>query len=97
LADAYNTKLLAPDPNRDIRSFRIALSVPAGAKRGRGRGAFIDSVLDTLDTFYGEVVQHIKPWAAAPPKLREADRTENVPTELVSTDLSSQDGPETAD
>lgn len=98
LADVReDPKLLAPDPNRDIRSFRIALSVPAGSKRGRGRGAFIDSVLDTLDTFYGEVVQHIKPWAAAPPKLREADRTEDVPDELVSTDLSSQDGPEDAD
>lgn len=98
LADVReDPKLLAPDPNRDIRSFRIALSVPAGSKRGRGRGAFIDSVLDTLDTFYGEVVQHIKPWAAAPPKLREADRTADVPDELVSTDLSSQDGPEDAD
>lgn len=90
-------KLLVTDPNRDIKSFRIALSVPAGSKRGRGRGAFIDSVLDTLDTFYGEVVQHIKPWAAAPPKLREADRTADVPDVLVSTDLSSQDGPEDAD
>lgn len=90
-------KLLVTDPNRDIRSFRVALSVPAGSKRGRGRGAFIDSVLDTLDTFYGEVVQHIKPWAAAPPRLREADRTADVSDELVSTDLSSQDGPEDAD
>jgi hypothetical protein len=98
LADVReDPKLLAPDPNRDIRSFRIALSVPAGSKRGRGRGAFIDSVLDTLDTFYGEVVQHLKPWAAAPPKLREADRAADVPGQLVSTDLSSQDGPEDAD
>ncbi|MCW2787923.1 MAG: stress response protein [Aeromicrobium sp.] len=97
LADVReNPKLLAPDPTRDIRSFRIALSVPAGSKRGRGRGAFIDSVLDTLDTFYGEVVQHIKPWTAAPPRLREADRGEDVAAELVSTDLSSQDGPELA-
>ncbi|AWB91914.1 stress response protein [Aeromicrobium chenweiae] len=98
LADVReDPKLLVTDPNRDIRSFRIALSVPGGSKRGRGRGAFIDSVLDTLDTFYGEVVQHIKPWAAAPPKLREADRTADVSNELVSTDLSSQDGPEDAD
>lgn len=89
-------KLLVSDPNRDIKSFRIALSVPAGSKRGRGRGAFIDSVLDTLDDFYGEVVQHIKPWAAAPPKLREVERNEDVSPDLVSTDLSSQDGPEPA-
>ena len=89
-------KLLVSDPNRDIKSFRIALSVPAGSKRGRGRGAFIDSVLDTLDDFYGEVVQHIQPWAAAPPKLREVERNEDVSPDLVSTDLSSQDGPEPA-
>lgn len=86
-------KLLAPDPTKEIKSFRIALTVTAGSKRGRGRGAFIDSVLDTLDDFYGEVVQHIKPWSAAPPKLREADKVEDIPAELVSTGLSSQDGP----
>lgn len=89
-------KLLAPDPSKDIKTFRIALSVPAGGKRGRGKGSFIDSVLDTLDTFYGDVVQHIKPWAASPPKLRTVEMPEDVPEELVSTDLSSQDGPEAA-
>jgi len=89
-------KLLVRDPSKEIKLFRIALSVSAGSKRGRGRGAFIDSVLETLDAFYGEVVQHIKPWAAAPPKLREAEKVEDVPVELVSTALSSQDGPEGA-
>ncbi len=89
-------KLLAPDPSKDIRSFRVSLSVPSGTKRGRGRGAFIDSVLDTLDTFYREIVQHIKPWAAAPPKLRENDQPEPVAEPLISTSLSSQDGPEAA-
>lgn len=87
-------KLLIADPTKDIKSFRVALSVPAGSKRGRGPGSFIDTVLNTLDTFYGEVVQQIKPWAAAPPKLREAEIPKSVPEELVSTALSSQDGPE---
>lgn len=87
-------KLLAPDPLREIRSFRVSLSMPSGTKRGRGNGAFIDSVLNTLDTFYGEIVQHIKPWAAAPPKLRETEQPEPVPEPLISTALSSQDGPE---
>ena len=91
-----DAKLLAPDPSKDIRSFRVALSVPSGSKRGRGNGAFIDSVLNTLDAFYGEVVQHIKPWSAAPPKLREAETPEQVPEPLISTALSSQDGPETS-
>lgn len=88
-------KLLVGDPLKEIKSFRVALVLPSGNKRGRGRGAFIDSVLDTLDAFYGEVVQHMKPWAATPPKLREADKTEDVAANLISTALSSQDGPET--
>jgi len=66
-----------------------------GVKRGTGRGAFIDSVLDLVDTFYGDVVQHLKAWAAVPPKMRDA--VPPVPAEppvLTSTALSSQDGPE---
>jgi hypothetical protein len=87
-------KLLAPDASKDIRSFRIALSMPLGAKRGRGNGAFIDSILNTLDLFYGDVVQHLKPWSAAPPKLRDSDVKDVEPPALASTALSSQDGPE---
>ncbi len=90
-----NSKILVGDPSKEIKSFRVALALPSGAKRGRGRGAFIDSVLDTLDAFYGEAVQHIKPWSATPPKLRDVDKTEDVTPALISTALSSQDGPET--
>jgi hypothetical protein len=89
-----DAKVLVPESGRDIRAFRITLSAPLGAKRGRGRGAFIDSVLNNLDTFYGDVVQHVKPWTATPPKLREAEIPIEVPAVLVSTALSSQDGPE---
>jgi hypothetical protein len=28
-------------------------------------------VLTAVDKFYGEVVQHIKPWAPAPPRVRD--------------------------
>ena len=48
------------------------MSGPMGIKRGTGRGAFIDSVLDLVDAFYGDVLQHLKAWSAAPPKMREA-------------------------
>ena len=30
-------------------------------------------MLTAVDTFYSEVVQHIKPWAAAPPKVKESE------------------------
>lgn len=89
---------LVTDPTRELRSFRVAQSATMGSKRGRGRGAFIDSVLDGIDTFYAEVLGDVKAWSAAPPRLRQ--ETEAVPeplptSSLSSTDISSQDGPET--
>ncbi len=87
--------VLVLDPAKDIRSFRIAYTMPMGAKGGRGRGTFIDSMLDILDSFYGDVVQHLKAWTAAPPKMRETEPVPaGVPETLVSTALSSQDGVE---
>ncbi|WP_246464928.1 hypothetical protein [Ruania alkalisoli] len=82
--------VLVIDPKKEIRSFRIAYSAPMGTKVARGRGSFIDSVLDLLDTFYADVVQHLKSWSAPPPRLREAE-SEPEPA-LSSTALSSQDG-----
>jgi hypothetical protein len=86
-------KLIA-DPTKDLRVFRVALSSSLGSKRGRGRGSFIDSVLDAVDAFYGEVLQYLKAWSAAPPKLREEPEPPTRPVALVSTALSSQDGAE---
>lgn len=90
-------KILVTDPSRELKSFTVSLSVPLGAKRGRGRGAFIDSVLDSLDDFYGDVVQHLKPWSATPPKLRDAAAVRVETDESSSTAYSSQDGPVTDD
>ena len=93
-----NPALLVDDPKREIRTFRLTLSGPMGTKRGQGRGSFVTSVLDLLDGFYGEVIQGVKPWAGAPPKLRSATPEPPepvVPAALASTSLSSQDGPET--
>jgi hypothetical protein len=93
-----NPAALLADPKKELRAFRVALTVPVGSKRGRGRGSFIDSVVDALNTFYPDVVQHLKAWSAAPPKMREPVE---LPTEaqpaLVSTSLSSQDGSEPSD
>ncbi len=86
--------ILVQDPKKDLRSFRLALTSPLGTKRGRGRGAAIDSVLDAVDTFYGEVLQNLKAWTTAPPRMREATGLPDAPPILVSTALSSQDGVE---
>jgi hypothetical protein len=89
-----NPAVLAPDREKELRSFRVALTSPLGTKRGRGRGSFIDSVREAVDAFYGEVLQYIKAWTAAPPRLRETPEPPSPPAALSSTSLSSQDGPE---
>lgn len=89
--------LLVSDPKRELRSFRVAHTATLGAKRGRGRGSFIDSVLDEIQSFYGDVLQHLKAWSAAPPRMRELNSEEVEPPPLASTALSSQDGAEASD
>lgn len=90
---------LVVDTGKEIRSFRLALISNLGSKRGRGRGSFIDSVLCATDAFYAEVLQFLKAWSAAPPKLRQTgpvppDAEPTTPASLSSTELSSQDGAE---
>ena len=95
-----NSACLVADPNKELRSFRIATISNLGPKRGRGRGAFIDSVLSAVDTYYSDVLGSLRAWSAAPPKLRAAhpsgsDVDNSVSADLVSTDFSSQDEPTT--
>ncbi|MFI6102300.1 hypothetical protein ACIA8G_42685 [Lentzea sp. NPDC051213] len=92
-----NPALLIADPQKEIRGFRVEISAPMGAKRGTGRSSFIDSVLNAVSSFYEEIVQNLKPWAATPPKIRAETAfvpPADVPVALVSTAPSSQDGPE---
>ncbi len=66
-----NPALLLADPKKELRSFRVALSSKLGSKRGSDRGSFIKSVLDAVDRFYADVLQELKAWTAAPPRLRD--------------------------
>lgn len=86
--------LLVADTKRELRAFRIASTVAAATKRGRGQGSFIDSVLSAIDSFYGDVLQHLKAWSAAPPRLREPLDPGPTQSALDSNAQSSQDGPE---
>lgn len=88
--------LLVTDPSKELRSFRVARVSAMGAKRGRGRGSFIDSLIDAVNAFYSEVLQYLKAWAAPPPKMRQLDETELEQPSVASTALSSQDGGEQA-
>lgn len=80
--------LLAGDRTKEIKSFRIALVQPMGIKRGRGSGTYIDSVVEAVDLFYGEVVQNLKSWRPRPPRMREPV---GVKDDFDSPGLSSQD------
>lgn len=89
-------RCLVDEQRRELRTFRLTLPGPMGPKRGAGRGSFVQSVLDLLDTFYGSTVQVLKPWAAAPRKLPTTPENEPVTTPASAssalTSLSSQDG-----
>ena len=64
-------KILVDDPKRELRAFTVSLTANVGTKRGQGKGSFVSSVVSTIDRFYAEVVQHIKPWTQAPPKVKD--------------------------
>jgi len=64
--------LLYPDGGREIREFRLSLSGNMGLKRDSGRGSFVESVIATTKDFYSAVLQNLRPWKAAPPKLPQA-------------------------
>ena len=38
----------------------------------------MNSVLAAVDAFYAEVVQHIKPWAPAPPKVKDDETASSI-------------------
>jgi hypothetical protein len=64
-------QLLIADAKKEIRTFAVARTQAMGSKRKAGRGSFIDSVIAAVDTFYGEVMQNLKPWTPPAPKLRQ--------------------------
>jgi hypothetical protein len=66
-------KSLLDETGTELRSFTLSLSTNAGPARGQGHGSFVNSVLTAVENFYTDVVQHIKPWNPAPPKVREGE------------------------
>jgi hypothetical protein len=66
-----NQSLLIPVDDRELVSFSVSLIRPMGLKRAVGKRSFIDSVLETFDDFYGDVVQHLQEWQPAAPKLQK--------------------------
>ena len=65
-----------------------------GVKRGTGKNSFIDSVLQTLDDFYANVVQHLREWQPPAPRLQ---KEATVESEEVQASLTADDPPTPAE
>ena len=59
-----------------------------GLNRIVGKRSFIDSVIETLDDFYGSVVQHLQEWQPAAPKLQKSTEEETDPQAGMETDTA---------
>lgn len=75
------------DASRELAVFRVDSVRTFGLKRGRGQGAFIDTVLSQVTDTYSQLLQPVKPWAASAPKLSESVK-ELLP-ELTEEELDS--------
>ncbi len=62
-------QLLAGDPKREPRAFSLALARPMGTKRGKGERSFVRETRQQAVDFYREIVQNLRAWQPAPPKL----------------------------
>ncbi len=74
------------EKGREVRSFVVSLSKDMGTKRGGTAGSFIGETSGLLLSFYREVVQKIRPWAASPVKLptvRDATDSATQPDNVV--------------
>jgi hypothetical protein len=79
--DDPQSLLLANDPKRSPRAFRLALSRPMGTKRGKGERSFVLETRKQAIDFSRDLVQNLRPWRAAPPKLPdEPDEVPETPT-----------------
>jgi hypothetical protein len=63
--------MLVESPQAEIKSFTVTLSHATGAKQGRKAGSFVKSVTDLVDSFYGEILQSLRPWSAPAPKPKQ--------------------------
>ncbi|GAA0921742.1 TerD family protein [Virgisporangium aurantiacum] len=75
--------LLVGDRSLDIKAFRLTGCTPLGQRRSGVRGAFVPTVVGSVETFYRGVVQGLRPWPSPAPKL-PADATDDVPADTAA-------------
>ncbi len=92
---------LVEDPKKNLRTFRITATSALGAKRGAGRGGFIDSVVSAVNGFYESVAQDLRPWVPKAPQLPTAGRTAaeaaGIDRTTISDDAPASEGADPSD
>lgn len=89
--------LLISDKTRNPRTFTVSITREMGTKRGGVTGSFIGETTNLLLSFYREVVQGLKPWSSAAPKLPArrdrsdiAEQPANVVDQTADLEAASQ-------
>jgi len=67
--DKVERLLYSADPKREPMSFKVTMSKDLGMKRGRLAGSFVLESKQQTSDFYGSIVQGVRAWAPAAPKL----------------------------
>ena len=76
--------LYAADAKREPMSFKMTASKDLGMKRGRLAGSFVLESKQQTSKFYRSIVQGLRAWAPAPPKL---------PAKVAPSPLASSEPP----
>jgi hypothetical protein len=79
-----NAATLYPEGGKEIRGFTLSLASNMGLKRDSSRGSFVESVLNVAEAFYGDVLQKLRTWKPAPPKLKKPAEKEVSPETAVA-------------
>jgi hypothetical protein len=78
---------LFPDDDREIKEFKLTLTRVPGLNRDSGKGSFAESAVELTKEFYAQVLQPLRPWKEAAPKLqRRTPETADVEELVVETD-----------
>lgn len=93
-AREHPRQLLLEDGKRAPRAFRLSLSRPMGTKRGKGEKSFVRDTRQHAIDFYRDLVQDLRPWRAAPPKLPDEVPSAHEPGESQPPRFSAPDEPE---
>ena len=87
---------LYPEGGREIRGFTLSIASNMGLKRDSSRGSFVESVVNAAESFYGDVLQKLRTWKPAPPKLKKPAEKE-VPPEAAVAELVGVEPKDIAD